>query len=107
MPPSLVSSRYPKIRLYENIHDFADCIGLAFQIVDDILYIESCTDILGKPVGSDQNKGKLTYPAVIGLGQAKRQANQLHEQALGYLQDFGEQFDFLRYISGYIIDRIN
>lgn len=93
--------------IIQRIHQFADCVGIAFQIVDDILDIESSTEILGKPVGSDQHKGKITYPAVTSLEESKRQAKHLYHQALSHLQSLDEHFDFLRYISGYIINRIN
>ncbi len=94
-------------QMIDSINQFADYIGVAFQIVDDILDVESSTEILGKPVGSDQNKSKRTYPAILGLEQSKQQAKHFYQQALNHLQAFDKQFDLLRYLSDYIVNRIN
>jgi geranylgeranyl pyrophosphate synthase len=94
-------------RIIDNVMQFADCIGIAFQIVDDILDIESSTDILGKPAGSDQHNNKRTYPAIIGLEESKRRAEYFHKKALFHLQELDHQCDFLRYLADYIVNRIN
>jgi len=85
---------------------YAESVGLAFQIRDDILDIESNTETLGKPQGSDLAANKSTYPALLGLDGAKAKTEALHQQALNSLKIFGEKGDPLRYISHYIIDRI-
>lgn len=85
---------------------FAESIGLAFQIRDDILDIESNTETLGKPQGSDLAANKSTYPALLGIDGAKAKAEALHQQALDSLKRFGDKSDSLSQISHYIIDRI-
>jgi len=84
---------------------YAKCIGLAFQIQDDILDIESTTEILGKPQGADIALHKITYPSLLGLREAKEMANTLITEALSSLNDFDEKADPLRWIANYIINR--
>jgi len=84
---------------------YAKCIGLSFQVKDDILDEESDTATLGKTQGKDQDNDKPTYPALLGLDGAKEKAQNLHEQALESLADFGTEADILRDLSLYIIQR--
>jgi len=84
---------------------YAKCIGLSFQVKDDILDEESDTATLGKTQGKDKNNNKPTYPALLGLVGAKQKAQELHEQALESLSDFGSEADLLRDLSLYIIER--
>ncbi|MDC9728208.1 MAG: (2E,6E)-farnesyl diphosphate synthase [Methyloprofundus sp.] len=84
---------------------YAKCIGLSFQVKDDILDEESDTATLGKTQGKDQDNDKPTYPALLGLAGAKEKAQNLHEQALESLADFGDEADVLRDLSLYIIQR--
>ena len=84
---------------------YAKCIGLAFQIRDDILDVEGETATLGKHTGMDQHREKSTYPALIGLDAARQRARELHEDAIDSLTGFEESADPLRWISAYIIDR--
>jgi farnesyl diphosphate synthase len=84
---------------------YAKCIGLAFQIRDDILDVEGETETLGKHTGMDLHREKSTYPALIGLDAARQRARELHEDALDSLAGFDENADPLRWISAYIIDR--
>ncbi len=84
---------------------YAKCIGLSFQVKDDILDEESDTATLGKTQGKDQENDKPTYPALLGLEGAKRKAQDLHEQAVESLADFGTEADLLRDLSLYIIQR--
>lgn len=86
---------------------YAECIGLAFQIQDDILDIEGETDVIGKIQGSDEAKNKPTYPALLGLDGAKRAAQEMHQSALDALQIFDQKADTLRQLSEYIIRRSN
>jgi len=86
---------------------YADAIGLAFQIRDDILDVESDTETLGKPQGSDLARDKPTYTSLLGLDGAKAKARALHEEAMTSLSGFGEEADPLRWISAYIVDRAN
>lgn len=84
---------------------YADAIGLAFQVQDDILDIESDTVTLGKTQGADLALNKPTYPSLLGLDGAKSKAQQLHQQALDVLIDFGSSAQPLRDLSAYIISR--
>jgi farnesyl diphosphate synthase len=84
---------------------YAKCIGLSFQVKDDILDEESDTETLGKTQGKDQDNDKPTYPALLGLAGAKEKAQRLHEQAVDSLSDFGSEADLLRDLSLYIIQR--
>ncbi|NOQ15102.1 MAG: (2E,6E)-farnesyl diphosphate synthase [Methyloprofundus sp.] len=84
---------------------YAKCIGLSFQVKDDILDEESDTATLGKTQGKDQDNDKPTYPALLGLEGAKQKAQDLHEQAVESLKGFGSEADLLRDLSLYIIQR--
>lgn len=84
---------------------YAKCIGLSFQVKDDILDEESDTVTLGKTQGKDKDNDKPTYPALLGLAGAKQKAQELHEKALASLSDFGKEADLLRDLSLYIIQR--
>jgi farnesyl diphosphate synthase len=86
---------------------YAEAIGLAFQIRDDILDVEADTATLGKPQGSDEARNKPTYTSLLGLEGAKQKLQTLHQQALDSLQQFSEAADPLRWISAYIVDRGN
>ncbi len=84
---------------------YGEAIGLAFQIADDILDIEGTTEEIGKDAGSDEARGKATYPAVIGLAESKRLATELVERAFSALEPLGDKGDPLREIATYIIKR--
>jgi len=88
-----------------HLDHYAKCIGLAFQIRDDILDVEGETETLGKHTGMDQHREKSTYPALIGLDAARERARELHMDAMDSLAGFGENADPLRWISAYIIER--
>jgi len=89
----------------EKLDHYAKCIGLAFQIRDDILDVEGEAATLGKNPGMDQRLEKSTYPSVIGLEAARQRATELHTEALKSLAAFDERADPLRRISTYIIER--
>jgi geranylgeranyl diphosphate synthase type II len=80
-------------------------IGLAFQISDDILDIEGDTHLMGKKVGADQEKGKTTYPSVLGLKKSKETQSKLVEEAIESLRIFNHPAEPLRRIALYIIER--
>ena len=90
---------------FAQVSRYADCIGLAFQVQDDILDIESDTETLGKPQGSDQARNKPTYPNLLGLEGAKETAQRLHDEAVSCLEGFSESADTLRTIADYIVQR--
>ncbi|MCX8116522.1 MAG: polyprenyl synthetase family protein [Desulfobacterota bacterium] len=87
------------------ISRYGKMVGLAFQIVDDILNIEGKSEIMGKSTGSDVKKQKATYPAVMGIQASKRRAEELVESAVSALQPFGSEADPLREIARYIVRR--
>ena len=87
------------------LDQYALCVGLCFQIQDDILDVISDTATLGKTQGSDQERDKPTYPALLGLEAAKQLALEQHDMAIGHLAPLGEKADILRQIADYIIER--
>lgn len=72
----------------EAARNYAYNLGLAFQIIDDILDITSTSEVLGKPVGSDEKSGKFTYASTVGLEAAKRKAEELTNSAISSLSAF-------------------
>jgi farnesyl diphosphate synthase/geranylgeranyl diphosphate synthase type II len=80
-------------------------IGLAFQVVDDILDVEGDTATLGKTQGKDGEANKPTYVKLMGLEEAKKEAQRLLDAALGALDGFGESADHLRDLARYIVER--
>ena len=91
--------------LVNNLDRYAKCIGLSFQIQDDILDEESDTETLGKTQGKDRDNDKPNYPALLGLTNAKEKAQELHDEAIKSLDIFGEKAALLRALSLYIIQR--
>ena len=89
-----------------NLADYAMAIGLAFQVQDDILDIQSDTKTLGKQQGADIAAGKPTYPSIMGMEAAKEKLFRLHEKALSSLQGFGQEANLLRDIADFIVKRI-
>ena len=89
----------------EKLDHYAKCIGLAFQIRDDILDVEGEAETLGKNTGMDQRLEKSTYPSVIGLDAARQRAAELHTEAIESLAGFDKKSDPLRRISLYIVER--
>ena len=84
---------------------FGEAVGLAFQIADDILDIEGTTEEIGKDAGSDEARGKATYPAIVGLAEAKQRAGELVGMALKALAGFDAKADPLREIAKYTVYR--
>jgi len=87
------------------LRNFGEAIGLAFQIQDDILDVESSTEKLGKTVGSDQQLNKPTYVTIMPLAQAKLRADELYQQALTQLDAFGDRAQHLRAMARLIVKR--
>ena len=87
------------------LENYARCIGLAFQVQDDILDVEGDTATIGKPQGSDDNSNKATYPKVLGLIEAKEKAHELVSSAINSLEKLNRKADPLRLIAEYIIQR--
>ena len=89
----------------ERLDHFAKCIGLAFQIRDDILDVEGETGMLGKHTGMDEQHEKSTYPALLGLEPARQRAGELLAEAVESLTGLSDRADPLRWIASYIIER--
>lgn len=89
----------------QKLTTYAGNLGLAFQIVDDILDIVGDEQKIGKPVGSDERNKKATYPALYGLEAAGKKARQAADNALAALQEFGPQAQFLRELVHFVISR--
>ena len=88
-----------------SLSDYGRQIGLAFQIADDILNVEGDRTSLGKETGSDAARGKVTFPALLGIDASRARAEALVIEALGSLASFGEKAEPLRAIARYITAR--
>ncbi|HEX3019094.1 MAG TPA: farnesyl diphosphate synthase [Chitinispirillaceae bacterium] len=86
---------------------FGNRIGLAFQVVDDILDEESTTEQLGKDAGSDRENGKATFPAICGIEESKKYAQLLVDQACSDIAFLGDKGQILHDLAEYIITRIS
>ena len=84
---------------------FSDRIGLAFQIQDDILDIETNTELLGKQQGTDLKNNKITYSKLAGLGEAKAKVNSLYEEAFAAIHHFGNKALLLRELAESMLKR--
>ena len=87
------------------LNEYAQAVGLAFQITDDILDATVDSTSLGKTAGKDQQVDKSTYPALMGLAPAKAYAQELHDQAFHALAYFGEHAAELNQISQFLLSR--
>ena len=87
------------------IDDAGQSLGLAFQIVDDILDVEGSLEALGKTAGSDARKQKATYPALHGLEVSRREARRLIEEAKSRLAVFGDRATPIRALADFVVER--
>jgi len=85
---------------------YADCVGRAFQIVDDILDVEGSFEELGKPIGSDSESKKSTYVTILGLEKSKEISEKLTKDALDVLENFDDT-EFLKDVTKYLLVRKN
>ena len=99
-----VLSQLPTCHL-ESLHRFGRQLGLAFQVVDDILDVEADTTTLGKTAGKDADSNKPTYVTILGLTQAKHLAQKLYDDAIAALTPFGDQARHLRELADFIMKR--
>lgn len=84
---------------------YGESIGLAFQIVDDILNVEGKAELLGKSTGSDFYKRKATYPSLLGIEESRKRAGELMKSAIDALDPFGSEVEPLREIARFIVLR--
>ena len=89
----------------EKITKYAENIGLSFQIVDDILDIIGDEEKLGKPIGSDIENHKSTYPSLLGLDKSRQIARELREEGKSSIKDLPSEREFLNQLGDYIISR--
>lgn len=89
----------------EKLDHFAKCVGLAFQVVDDVLDAEASTATLGKTAGKDAENNKPTYVSILGIREARALAEKLQQDADLALREFGEAANRLRQVTDFIITR--
>ncbi len=87
------------------VESFAQKLGLAFQIQDDILDCIGDESLLGKPIGSDAENEKTTYVTLLGLEGAKEKSNAVTEEAIALLEKYGEKAEFVKKLALYLLDR--
>jgi farnesyl diphosphate synthase len=87
------------------LRGYARDVGLAFQIADDLLDEEGREERTGKKVGKDRGRGKETFVTLLGRERARRQAELLIDQAVGYLASYGAEADLLRAIARFAVER--
>jgi geranylgeranyl diphosphate synthase type II len=85
--------------------EYGNNIGLAFQVIDDILDIEGDVEELGKPIGSDERANKMTYPSIYGLEKSRDIATELISSAVSSLSSFSSKADTLRQLAKYLLNR--
>ena len=91
--------------LYAGLSRYANAVGLAFQIQDDLLDVTGDASIVGKATGADSERAKPTHPAVIGIEASQQRVKLLHNQAVTALQAFGARADALRALANWLLSR--
>ncbi len=84
---------------------YANNLGLAFQIVDDILDVEGVVEELGKAVNKDEGAGKVTFVSILGKERARDKADALIAQSIKYLENFGEKSNLLKDLADFVVQR--
>ena len=102
MPGELADTVPETVRLLD---EFADNIGLAFQIRDDLLEVDSDAAAIGKSTDSDERKEKSTYPSILGADGARRRAEEVYGSAMAALDRLGDGASGLRWIAEFIVNR--
>jgi geranylgeranyl diphosphate synthase type II len=89
----------------EALTKFGHALGLAFQVIDDILDVTQSTEVLGKTAGKDEAVEKSTYPAILGLEASRKEAARLTKAAMDALKPFGKKAARLQEIASHMLDR--
>lgn len=105
LTPAALSDLSPD--LFERLKSYAEKIGLAFQIKDDILDVEGNRELLGKATGSDAANNKSTFVTIYGLKRSREMLEEVTEEAVESLEPFGEKAEFLVHMARYIATRQN
>ena len=92
-------------RRLQALSDFGYSLGLAFQVIDDILDVTQTSEKLGKSAGKDEAVGKATYPAIYGLEASRKEARRLTRRAVEALDVFGKKGEVLRGFADYMLNR--
>jgi geranylgeranyl diphosphate synthase type II len=95
----------PSPALIEQLDGYGRCLGLAFQITDDLLDVEGQAEQAGKRVQKDAARGKLTYPSFLGVAESRRRAERVGQQAVEYLQPLGPAAGRLRELVSLVLKR--
>jgi len=95
----------PDPKLYAALSRFANAVGLAFQIQDDLLDVTGDASTLGKATGADSERAKPTHPAIIGISASQQRVRLLHTQAINALAPFGARADTLRSLAHWLLSR--
>jgi geranylgeranyl diphosphate synthase type II len=95
------------MQMVEALTGFGQHLGLAFQIMDDLLDVTGSIQQMGKSTGKDQERGKNTYPALMGIERSRAEAEKQYEQALKALEPLGNRADGLRALARFVVDRKN
>jgi len=91
--------------LYAALTKFANAVGLAFQIQDDLLDVTGDAALLGKATGADSDRAKPTYPSIIGITASQQRMRQLHNQAIQALAPFGDRARILHSLAHWLLSR--
>ena len=89
----------------EKLSIYGNCIGIAFQIVDDLLDVESTSENTGKRTGKDSQRGKLTFPGIYGITESRQRAEEFVQQAISIVDAFGPASLPLKQLARYVTDR--
>ncbi|HUO03701.1 MAG TPA: farnesyl diphosphate synthase [Candidatus Binataceae bacterium] len=89
----------------ESLGAYARAIGLAFQVVDDLLDVEGSAETMGKRTQKDSEHGKATYPKILGIERSHQLARDLKRRALSALEGFGDSAEPLRHIAAFVVER--
>jgi geranylgeranyl diphosphate synthase type II len=95
----------PPANLLECLDGYGRCLGLAFQIVDDLLDVEGDAEQTGKRVGKDASRGKLTYPGLLGVAESRRRAERFGREAGEYLKPLGADAELLQALIPFVLKR--